>query len=539
VDLGPTWDLENDVLVLAGAGGEATVENLIARGVRRIIAYVPPERRETPDARVRTVRSTSELWTALMSFSPPPQTVTLRRVPGGGISGDLNRELARTVQGLATNRATFADKGETWVRNSLHNMRFMTERPSTEVLTGVFAKKPCVIVSAGPSLAKNIAGLHQLKGRALIIAGNRSVAPLKTAGITPDLVVVADPIDLRYQLRDGLLDGAGALLLDLVVHPGMYELEAQRQFTYTAVHEVFNSTFGALGQRGLLPSGGSVATTSLRLALELGCDPVLFVGQDLAITGDRYYIDTALDGATRISVSNGVGVFENWSAELVQAVQELHGGVPESRKPRQSFISVRGWDGEPVFTSVQFDSYRRWLEATVADLKNSVRVINCTEGGAFIQSMEHMTLAEAAAGLDRAPIDVGAVLDRAVAAFDRRKQKKLLEALITRMQRALNGALTEIARCETLLTQLRTKPAAFRNLDKSEKRLRAALAQAAFITAWANLDVEAAQRTCANAKSLEDTVSASRALYAIVTRSALAVRPILNGTLQYVRESGS
>jgi hypothetical protein len=153
--------------------------------------------------------------------------------------------------------------------------------------------------------------------------------------------------------------------------------------------------------------------------------------------------------------------------------------------------------------------------------------------------MEHMTLAEAAVGLDRAPIDIAGVLDRAVATFDRRKQKRLLEAHITRMQRALNVALAEIARCETLLTQLRTKPAAFRNLDKSEKRLRAALSQAAFITAWANLDVEAAQRTCANAKSLEDTVSASRALYAIVKRSALAVRPILNETLQYVRESGS
>jgi hypothetical protein len=151
--------------------------------------------------------------------------------------------------------------------------------------------------------------------------------------------------------------------------------------------------------------------------------------------------------------------------------------------------------------------------------------------------MEHMTLMDAVAQLDRTPLGAGAVLDGALAAFDRRKQKKLVEAQISRMQKALNSALAEVSRCEALLFQLRTRPVAFANLDKCEKRLRAALTQAPFITAWANLEVEAAQRICANAKSLEDTVTASRALYAVVRKSAQAARPILNETLQYVRES--
>lgn len=539
IDFGPAWDPKLDALVLAGEGAQVTLDRLLEQGQERIVVYLPASSSEGADARVRTVRSEAELWTALLTMTPAPRNLILRRVPGGGISTELHQALGDTIKSLAFNRATAAEKGETWVRNCLRNMRHLAQRPSIGFLKNSFAKKPCVIVSAGPSLSRNIAGLHELAGRALIIAGNRSAAPLQHAGIAPHLVVVADPIDLRYQLGHGQLQGVGGLVLDLVVHPGMYELEARRHFTYTSVLDVHATTFAALGQQALLRAGGSVATTSLALALELGCDPILFVGQDLALTGDRYYVETALDGAARVSVQNGVGTFEGLSSELINAVRELHGGIADSRKPVQSFLSVRGWDGQPVYTSLQFDNYRRWLEAKVAELGGAVRVINCTEGGAYIQNMEHMTLAQAAAGLATAPLDVGAVLDAAQAAFDRRKHKKLLETQIVRMQKALNSADAEVTRCETLASQLRTKPVAFKQLDKEEKKLRASLAQAPFVSAWSGPEIEAAQRCCANATSLEDTVTASRALYGIVRKSARAARPLLSETLQHVRGSGA
>ncbi|HKO90360.1 MAG TPA: 6-hydroxymethylpterin diphosphokinase MptE-like protein [Polyangiaceae bacterium] len=538
VSLSPSWNYEHDVVVLAGGGGEATVEHLLQRGVRRVVVYLTPESHASPDSRVRTVRSSDELWETLMTFDPPPYSVVLRRVPGGGVSGELNQELARLLQKAASNRATFAAKGEVWVRHSLRNMRYLAERPSIAALHGKFAKKPCVIVSPGPSLAKNIALLPALKGKALLIAGNRSVAPLKQIGVAPDLVVVADPIDLRYQLQGNALEGAGALLLDLVVHPGMFELEARRHFLYTAVHEVAATTSGALGSAGLLQSGGSVATTAFRLALELGCDPILFVGQDLALSGDQYYVPSAPDGATRISVNNGIGVFQNSSSELKRAVQEL-GGVAESRQATQHFVQVRGWDGQRVYTSVQFDNYRRWLEATTAALESRVRVLNCTEGGAYIQAMEHLPLADALNGLELGPLDVDGVLDQAYSSFQGSRTKKQVERQVTRMQHALNEALSEVARCETLVARLESDASAFKSLEKCETKLRAALAQAPFVTAWASTAVEAARRTCANATSLADNVRATRALYAVVKDSAHATRPILAETLRHVKRQGS
>lgn len=537
VDLGPSFALERDVLVLAGDGA-ATVDDLLARGVRRIIVYLPPEASGSPDARVRTVRSEAELWDALVTFDPPPQTILLRRVPGSGISEALHQDLANALQKAVLNRQSYADRGGVWVRHSLRNMRHLAERPPVSALNGAFRQLPCVIVSPGPSLAKNVEQLRQLKGRAILLAGNRSVAPLKKVGISPDLVLVADPLDLRYQFEGGLLDDTGALLLDLIAHPLMYELKARRYFTFTSVHEVFDSTFGGLGQGGFLQSGGSVATTAFQLALELGCDPVLFVGQDLALSGGNYYVASAPDGATRVSVSNGQGVVENSSDNLSRAVQEL-GGAPAARGTVQQFIQVRGWDGEPVFTSLQFDAYRCWLESAAASVERPVRIVNCTEGGAYIQSMEHQTLARTILELDLKPIDIEGILDAAIAAFKPRKLKKPLERQIMQMQLALNSALNEASRCETLVGQLKTSSSASRNLDKSEKKMRDALIQAPFVTAWASADIDAARRTSANATSLEETVRASRVLYSVVKDSAQGARSILSDSLRHIRASGA
>ena len=44
-----------------------------------------------------------------------------------------------------------------------------------------------------------------------------------------------------------------------------------------------------LGHKGTLRAWGSVATMALDFALRLGCNPVIFVGQDLAHSYGRTY----------------------------------------------------------------------------------------------------------------------------------------------------------------------------------------------------------------------------------------------------------
>ena len=52
---------------------------------------------------------------------------------------------------------------------------------------------PAFIVSAGPSLDKNIDELKNIKGRGVIMAVDTAIKPLLKKGIVPDIVASVDP----------------------------------------------------------------------------------------------------------------------------------------------------------------------------------------------------------------------------------------------------------------------------------------------------------------------------------------------------------
>ena len=52
---------------------------------------------------------------------------------------------------------------------------------------------PAFIVSAGPSLDKNIDMLKEVKGRGMIMAVDTAIKPLLKKGIVPDIVASVDP----------------------------------------------------------------------------------------------------------------------------------------------------------------------------------------------------------------------------------------------------------------------------------------------------------------------------------------------------------
>ena len=59
-----------------------------------------------------------------------------------------------------------------------------------------------------------------------------------------------------------------------------------------------------------LPAGATVAHLAFYLAVYLGCDPIIFVGQDLAYTGHVFYVP-------------GVEIHQAWQSELNRFAIEL------------------------------------------------------------------------------------------------------------------------------------------------------------------------------------------------------------------------
>jgi hypothetical protein len=357
------------------------------------------------------------------------------------------RDMGRYVSSKISDLLTRFEFEEGWVENILLNLSNLFTSTRVGRLFGAFNGCPGVIVSAGPSLAGNVDLLALMRGRALIVSVDTAFRVLMRKKISPHLVMSLDA--QRYSIKHFLPPGVGeaALVADLVCCPAVPRSFQGRKIVSTT-SKYYADGSGALkrettplvgwidkdaGAVGDIQSGGSVATSAFDLLLNLGCSPIILVGQDLAYTGREihaagtYHNDEWLPRVNR---------FNNLDT-INQA------GI---RRRKIKRVAAYGGRGEVVSDFV-FDLYRSWFEDSAR--KVSVPVINATEGGARINHMEEMTLAgviERFAPLDPEP---GTILDRALSGASRENPEPLMRA----MRDAL-GTLGEIRRlaAEALMT---------------------------------------------------------------------------------------
>lgn len=519
------FDPALDAMVVVGRGAAPRLRQLRAAGAPRLVVF-DPSAEPLPEGLGRSATTPKKTIDLLLELDPPPRHVTVEVLHSGGVPLAQAEELARMLSTSAMNRATAGTSGAIWVRHAFANLTELGRRSSIAALSGCFDGVPAALVSPGPSLAKNVDALRRNAHKLLIIAGNRALKPLREAGIIPDIVVVADALNLRYQLDGGLLDGVGALCLDIVAHPEVAQLPFEQKFFYSTLAEIHRTTTAGLSGNAELRSGGSVATIGLSLATRLGSNPILLVGQDLALSGSNYYIPTAPDGETIIELEGNVGTFQNTGQALRQAMDEA-GTTRLGQNSIQEFLEVPGYFGGQVKTSRQFDTYRTWFGNEARLLSPERRLINATEGGAYIDNFEHIPLEQFVQELPTLEESPKARLAHIASHLPRKQTKSNLERHIQALLRALGTVHDELAKCERLVRQAATSSEDLERLDKAEKKLLAEVKALPFIVALESQEVEDARRAGANARSLEDSLLATQRLYNVIRRAIDFSRPAL------------
>lgn len=263
-------------------------------------------------------------------------------------------------------------------------------------LRGRFDGKPAIIVSAGPSLRRNKHLLTDLQHHAVIIAVQTTLRPLLDMGVTPDFVTSLDYHEISARFFEGLPSSlsthlvaeAKATRLVLERHPGPISVVGN-DYADSMLREL-------RPQLPRLPAGATVAHLAFYLAQHLGCDPILFVGQDLGFTdGLCYTPGTAYDAVWAPEVSRFCTLeMKQWE----QIVRE-----------RPILRRVSDVHGRAMYTEERLFTYLQQFERDFAAA--SQRVIDCTEGGVLKRGAPPMSLAEAAAKyctrrLERPPAEV-------------------------------------------------------------------------------------------------------------------------------------
>lgn len=244
---------------------------------------------------------------------------------------------------------------ENHIKNFIYNLEFVAKSFDISEFKNIFKDKPAIIVSAGPSLEKNFRLLKGNEDKFLIITGGRTLKVLLDEGIKPHFVVSMDPGEVNYNLFKEVLECDVPMVCQwLNNYKITIEYKGEKIFTNNTNIPNIDKTL--LNKEILnFDQAGSVATTQFSLAEYMGCNPIAFIGQDLAYTEDKIHAEVA-SGKERTN-------------KLVD---------------KESLIKIKGNFVDEVYTAPTFKYVKEWFEKAIK-ANEKITVYNCTEGGAYIE----------------------------------------------------------------------------------------------------------------------------------------------------------
>lgn len=282
------------------------------------------------------------------------------RLPQAHYFSEFAQRVRYEMTMVSGNVQTLMVMGEMQQMNIILNFPHVLDNPPFKHLLGAFKNRPAVIVSAGPSLEKNMHLLKQLDDRALIIAVDTTTKPLLAAGITPHVVVSGDPQEANYRHLKGVDLPHTYLITEPQSPVATLTTWTGPKFICSFHDNAMQWVDRVLGNRGRVLVWGSVAVMAYDVAVKVGADPIVFIGQDLSFPGGRTYAK---------------GTFFETEEKRELTTDEL-------KREGTVLIDMVDIYGEPVKTNRQMYAYFNFLLNRFEDPEAAGRmIINATEGG--------------------------------------------------------------------------------------------------------------------------------------------------------------
>ncbi len=252
--------------------------------------------------------------------------------------------------------------------NDLLNMPDYFLNPGYEHLHDLWKDRPAVCLAAGPSLQKNLAHLLDagVREKVALISAGTVYALVHGLGLAPDIVTTIDFQRLNWtdQFAHIPLDPA----CPLVYLHSTYPQTVRRWPGPKFVAENASDTVGWIRKysegKKSAAQVQTVAHLNLMVALELGANPIILLGQDLAMPRDAHHAAGA-------------------------RAQDL---APDEA-PAEAFVEVPDYQGKMVHTRHSFLSMKTVFERMIAEHPDRT-FFNCSEGGLALVGAQHLPLCE-------------------------------------------------------------------------------------------------------------------------------------------------
>ncbi|MFG6682873.1 6-hydroxymethylpterin diphosphokinase MptE-like protein [Campylobacter jejuni] len=220
-----------------------------------------------------------------------------------------------------------------------------------------------IVVSAGPSLIKQLSLLKAYQDKAVIFCADGALSMLEKEGIVPDYVTNLDFTDLAMKFFQNKENKTSLNILSCATHLSLVHFLDNKSVVLRddPLYQRFN-----LNDFGYIDTGTHVSHFSYTLALALGFKNIIMIGQDLAFDEEGN------------SHSKGFDFGEKFSGE--ENIDKLK-------------VPAYGGKGE-VLTHITWNDYRIKLEYLFACNEQKAKFYNATEGGARINFTEELSFKE-------------------------------------------------------------------------------------------------------------------------------------------------
>ena len=321
------------------------------------------------------------LGVKLLSHPPSKQRLS-------DTSDRFGQTLTTALRAARTHVVTTLANARVSFRNAIMNLDHYLRTAGVAELHNACAGRAAIVVSAGPSLEKNLRLLQDpsVRERFVIVAVQTVLRPMLAMGIRPHFVAALDYHEVSGRFYEGLTaeDVEGVrLIAEPKANPVI--LDAFPGEVVCPSDDTLDRLLAEALQRerGELPAGATVAHLCYSFARYLGCDPVILIGQDLGFSDGQYY-------------ANGAAIHDVWGSELgPHRTLEM---LEWERVARMRAHLHRRQDvfGNPIYSDEQMCSYLAQFEQMFKnDTARGLRVIDASEGGVRKQGAEIMTLREA------------------------------------------------------------------------------------------------------------------------------------------------
>lgn len=250
---------------------------------------------------------------------------------------------------------------KSWIINVFKNLKF--DSIPIEDFFYKLNKVPAIIVSAGPSLNKNIQYLKDINDKVLMIAVGSAIKILESHGITPHFRFAFDGNKSEKKIFDNIDTEACPLIYGAELYNEILpeykgktiKLILDFDFISRYIHKELNEEYH------LIASGFSVANVALDTVIKMGFKKVVFIGQDLSYTNGELYAKGSALGNKEIDFDNGI------------------------------YIKTKDKYNNDIYTTKQFIGMKNIFESIIEKADN-VEFINATAGGLHINGTQDKTI---------------------------------------------------------------------------------------------------------------------------------------------------